>query len=149
MLPSSPDTQAPETTTPPTPEPHAETVSAYKGFDPNLRCRGFQYEVGQTYVHNGPVSVCASGFHACANPWDVLSYYGLVAADGSFNRFAAVEQGGQLDRETDTSKIASATITISAAITFPNFISRLIDWIVDLTAPDKIDEAGRPVECET
>ena len=70
-------------------------VIAYKGFDKNLSCRGYQYEVGQTYEHAGPVVAYSSGFHACENPMDLWGYYGL----GEDNRFARVTLSGELSRE--------------------------------------------------
>ncbi|MCY1283877.1 hypothetical protein D9M69_414170 [compost metagenome] len=68
-----------------------EIVIAYKGFDKNLQCRGYQFEIGGTYGHEGKVEACASGFHACEYPLDVLGYY---APAGS--RFALIEQSGDI-----------------------------------------------------
>lgn len=39
-------------------------MRAIKGFDANLRCRGFQFQIGQTYRHDGAVAACSAGFHA-------------------------------------------------------------------------------------
>jgi hypothetical protein len=52
-----------------------ETVVAYKGFDRNLQCRGFQDEVGKTYRFNGEISCCQNGGHSVEMPMDAFSYY--------------------------------------------------------------------------
>jgi len=50
-------------------------VDAFKGFNKDLTCRGFKYEIGNTYEHEGEVKACNGGFHACESPIDVFNYY--------------------------------------------------------------------------
>ncbi|KAB0728798.1 hypothetical protein [Pseudomonas aeruginosa] len=102
-----------------------EVVTAYKGFKQDLTCRGYQFEIGGTYKHEGEVEACASGFHSCEYPLDVFGYY----APGD-SRFAIVKASGQLSRHDDDSKIASATLVVEAEISMPTMISRAIDWIM-------------------
>lgn len=78
-------------------------IIGYKGFDKNLKCIGFQYEVGKEYKYDGQISLCESGFHFCENPQDVLEYYNA----GHNNRFAIVEASGVSDeRESDSKRVA-------------------------------------------
>ena len=102
-----------------------DKIISYKGFDKDLKCRDFQFEIGKSYTHDGAVKVCESGFHACENPWDVLSYYNVVDS-----RFCAVSQSGDLQRHGDDSKIASASITISAELKLPEFVKACVDWLL-------------------
>ena len=68
-------------------------IIAYKGFDYNLSCRGFQYEVGKEYeIESGDIVCGANGFHACQNAIDVLRYYG----NDMSNRFCVVELSGKI-----------------------------------------------------
>jgi len=113
-------------------------VIAYKGFDKNLSCRGYQYEVGQTYEHAGPVVACLSGFHACENPMDVWGYYGL----GENNRFARVTLSGELSREGSDSKIAAGKITIDAELRLPDIIAAAVKWVIDATKGKGDDPGG-------
>ncbi|HIC5233770.1 TPA: DUF7666 domain-containing protein [Salmonella enterica subsp. enterica serovar Infantis] len=100
-------------------------IVTFKGFNKDLKCRDFQFEIGKTFHHDGKVEACGSGFHACECPFDVFSYYS--PAD---SRFAETISFGITDREEygDT-KIASASITIKAELTLPQFIQRGIEWI--------------------
>ena len=103
----------------------------YKGFDENLKCRDFQFEIGKTYFHDGLVRVCESGFHACENPWDVLSYYPFTDS-----RFCVVEQSGEIQRHGDDSKIASASITISTELKLPEFVKTCVNWLIKACSAD-------------
>ena len=49
-------------------------IPAYKGFNRDLTCRGFQYAEGETY-QTDRAELCATGFHACPMPLDTLRYY--------------------------------------------------------------------------
>lgn len=49
-------------------------MKAYKGFNEELKCRDFQYEVGKEYEES-KAELCGCGFHACQNPLDVFNYY--------------------------------------------------------------------------
>ena len=113
-------------------EKHA-TIFAVKGFDANLSCRGLKFEVGKTYTVAGKIKACSNGFHACENPLDVWSYYPIVNDEGKLNRFAVVEMSGEISRHDEDSKIASASITIKAEISLPEFIGKAVSWIVDYT----------------
>jgi len=52
-----------------------EAIKGFKVFNPDWTCRGFQYEIGQTYEENVTPSVCDRGFHFCKQPKDCFNYY--------------------------------------------------------------------------
>ncbi|WP_439710860.1 DUF7666 domain-containing protein, partial [Brucella anthropi] len=97
---------------------------AFKGFDKDLKCRDFQYEIGATYKHEGKVKACGSGFHACEHPLDVFSYYAPATS-----RFAIVELSGETDRDGSDTKIASAEIHVKAEIKIPDLIAKAWDYV--------------------
>ena len=49
-------------------------MKAYKGFNNDMTCRGFQFKEGETY-ETGEAKLCESGFHACETPVDCFTYY--------------------------------------------------------------------------
>ena len=109
-------------------------IIAYKGFDENLCCRGFQYEIGKEYEYAGDIKCCKSGFHACSNPFDVLDYYGI---DGK-NRFCEVEQSGIMEISKDKTKNVSSKIRINAEIGITGLFKAGIEWIKEETNPKTI-----------
>ena len=100
-------------------------IIAYKGFDKNWKCRGYQYEIGKTYEHEGKVEACKSGFHSCEYPLDVFSYYAP-----SESKFALVKASGEISKGNDDSKIASTKITIEAELNIPKLAQKAVDFIM-------------------
>ena len=86
-------------------------MKAYKGFNQDMTCRGFQFEEGKEY-HEEKAELCESGFHACENPLDTFSYY----APGS-SVFHEVELDEVSDeRNDDDTKICAKTIRVGARL---------------------------------
>ena len=102
-----------------------QPITAYKGFNTDLTCRDFHFQIGETYTHDGKVEACASWFHACENPLDVFNYYNPAS------RFAIVECSGEISKASDDdSKIACGSIHIKAEIGLPTLISKAVDLIL-------------------
>ena len=112
-------------------------IKSYKAFDENLRCRGFQYEVGKEYDINGDIQCCKRGFHACESPMEVWDYYDMLTS-----RFAEVEQSGKISTEADSTKICSSHIKIKAELKLADIINIGVEWLKALTAPSKVKADG-------
>lgn len=101
-------------------------ITAYKGFDKDLKCRDFQYEVGKTYSMDGDINCCSRGFHACIFPLDVFDYY-----NPANSRYCQVEQSGQISEDDEDSKQASSKIHIQAEIGLKGIINAGVKFILD------------------
>ena len=110
-------------------------IKSYKAFDENMRCRGFQYEVGKEYDMNGDIKCCKRGFHACESPMEIWNYYDMLTS-----RFAEVEQSGKISAEGDTTKVCSSHIKIKAELKLADIINVGVEWLKDLTSPSKIKD---------
>ena len=110
-----------------------EKVIAYKGFNKDLTCRGFQYEVGKEYEEE-EVSICNRGFHACENPFNVLDFYGDILN----GRFCKVEQSGKIEK--DEKKQVSSKIKVVAEIGFVGLFKAGVEWIKEITNPMPVIE---------
>ena len=113
-----------------------EVITSYKGFNSNLSCRDFQYEVGKEYAVNGEVKLCVNGFHACENPFDVFNFYGDILN----NRYCVVEQYGDIQKDgKKNSKIASSNIRIKEEISLGELFNRGVEWLYNTLITNKED----------
>ena len=113
-------------------------ITSYKGFDKNMKCRGFQYEVGKEYEMDGEIKCCNRGFHACKSPMEVWDYYDMLNS-----RYAEVEQSGKIDKEDNSTKFCSSKIKISAELKLADIIKLGVEWIKDVTSPSKVKATGK------
>ena len=98
-------------------------MKAYKGFDKNMHSNGYQFSEGETYVHDGPLSLCESGFHACQDPIDCMAYY-----DPCDSVYHAVEADGVSDERGDDTKIVCKKIKIGARIGIAEMVKASIGF---------------------
>ena len=106
-----------------------ETIRTIKGFDNELKCRGFKFEVGKTYTAEGKIKVCSNGFHAIrndVNPLSVFEYYNPVS-NGKPSRYCVVECSGEIDY--DDIKLCSSIITIVEEITLNKLHELSQSWV--------------------
>jgi hypothetical protein len=114
-----------------------EIIKSYKGFNKDLTCRGFQYEVGKEYECDNAI-ICEEGFHACENPIDCFYYY-----DPAESVFHEVEQRGKLAKHDDDSKVASTKIKIGLKIDIKTIVECGIKFIFSkVTWSDKSQATG-------
>ena len=99
-------------------------MKCYKGFDKDLKCRGFQYEVGKEYEENA-ADICHNGFHACENPMDVLSYYNPAES-----RFCEVDLDANEQTENDSKRVGKR-IKIKTEIGLSGLIQAGVKFILE------------------
>ena len=100
-------------------------INGFKGFDKDLKCRGFQFEVGGKYEEKKAIA-CEAGFHFCEFPFDVFGYY--APAD---SRFCAVVGKGKTDKHSSDSKVACTKLEVGAEIGLPGIISAGVKFILE------------------
>ena len=97
---------------------------AYKGFDKDLRCKGFQYEIGKTY-EEPEAELCKCGFHACKYPLDVFRYYAP-----SSSRYCVVElEDVSESTDANETKCCAKKITILREITVNDMIQASVSYL--------------------
>ena len=96
-------------------------MKMYKGFDKNLKCRDFQYEIGKTYTED-KVELCEVGFHACEHPLDCLNYY-----DPGESRYCEVDLDEVTDEHRDDSKRVGKKITVQGEIGIAGLVKAAVN----------------------
>ena len=99
-------------------------MKMFKGFDKNLKCRDYQYQIGRTEKENS-AKLCNRGFHACAYPMDVFGYY--PPAD---SRYCEVDMNGVTDETGDDSKRCGTEIKVLAEIGIAGIAKASVDFIM-------------------
>ena len=107
-------------------------IHGIKGFDKDMKCRGIQFEIGQTYTHEGDVVACRSGYHAVPNDLHPLTVFEFYAPAG--NRFCRVEVSGKTDREEN--KIAAEILEVGEEIGLRDLTLDAVKWVMDRATPE-------------
>ena len=97
-------------------------MKCFKGFDKDLKCRGFQYEIGKEYTEE-KADICNCGFHACEFPMDVFGYY-----PPSDSRYCEVELEAN-NQSSDDSKRVGKKISVKAEIGIAGIIKAGVEYI--------------------
>lgn len=100
-------------------------MKACKGFNKELKCRGFQYESGKEYEW-GEAKLCHSGSHACENPLDTFRYY----RPGE-SRYCEVELEDNGERSIADTKVCGKKIRIGAEIGVKWVVNAGVRFIFD------------------
>ena len=100
-------------------------MKAYKGFNKDMTCRGFQFKEGETYTED-KAELCKSGFHACLNPLDCWNYYNLISSE-----FHEVELEDVSDEREDDTKVCAKKITIGAKLDIKGLVKASVDFVME------------------
>ena len=101
-------------------------MKVYKATDKDMKCRGFQYELGKTAEVEGDIELCKNGLHACEMPLDVLGYY--APGDGSRYFEAELEDVSDENRSNDTKRVGKK-LTLSAEIGIPGLVKAQVEYV--------------------
>ena len=106
-------------------------MKAFKGFNKDLTCRGFQYEEGKEF-HTERAECCEEGFHACEYPLDCFGYYNPAQSV-----FHEVELSGDMDRRSDDTKVCATDIKIGARISIAGLVKAAIEFTMSKVNKEK------------
>jgi hypothetical protein len=113
-------------------------MKCFKGFDKDLKCRDFQYEIGKEYTEE-KADICNYGFHACEFPMDVFGYY-----HPSDSRYCEVDLEENDQKSSDDSKRVGKKISVKAEIGIAGIIKAGVEYIKEQVdwEDDKVTNTG-------
>ena len=110
-------------------------MKCYKGFDKDLKCRGYQYEIGKEYEEQ-EADICSKGFHACEYPLDVFGYY-----DPASSRYCEVDLDANNQTDGDSKRVGKH-IKIGAEIGIPEIVKASVEYIKNQVDWDNSKESN-------
>ena len=112
-------------------------MKMYKGFDKDLKCRDFQYEIGKTY-EEPTAELCEKGFHACEYPLDVFGYYD----PGDMSRYCEVDLDEVSDKKSnEDSKRCGKKIAVKAEIGIAGLVKAAVEYTMEKAVPEKSEHS--------
>ena len=116
----------------------------YKGTDKDMKCRGFQFELGKEYVEE-EAKLCEKGFHGCEYPLDVFAHY-----DPASSRFFVADLDGVTDeRESCDTKLVGTKIKLRAEIGIAGIVKAGVEYIKEKAESSKNQTGDRSAATNT
>ena len=109
-------------------------IKAYKGFNKDMTCRGFQFEEGKSY-EEPEAKLCESGFHACLNPLDCFNYYHPAKSE-----FHEVELYDVSNEHGNDTKVCAKQIKIGAKLDILGMCKAHFEFVKSKTTNEQIGE---------
>ena len=104
----------------------------YKGTDKDMKCRGFQFELGKEY-EEAEAKLCNKGFHGCEYPLDVFAHYNPAGS-----RFFVADLDGVTDeRESVDTKRVGTKIKLRAEIGIAGIVKAAVEYIKEKAESSK------------
>ena len=97
-------------------------MKAYKGFNKDMKCRGFQFEEGKAY-HEDTAVLCDCGFHACLDPLDCFGHY-----DPYDSVYHEVEIDNVSEQRENDTKVVAKDIKIGSRLSIKDIVKASIDF---------------------
>ena len=115
-------------------------MKAYKGFNPDMTCRGFKFKEGKTYTED-KAELCKSGFHACLDPLEVLWHYEPCDCEGNLRKYHEVKLEDVDDKRENDTKVCGKKITIGAELDFADLAKAHVEYVKEHLDEEKGENA--------